>query len=76
MNNQVDDFFRFDAGEENLKVTEHTVENIVKSAKENKKKVICFVSGVPGAGKASQPEDHFCPFLLPVLGSAPSGSAL
>ena len=51
MNNQVDDFFRFDAGEENLKITEHTVEEIVKSAKENKKKVICFVSGVPGAGK-------------------------
>lgn len=51
MNNQVDDFFRFDAGEENLKVTEHTVEEIVKGAKENKKKVICFVSGVPGAGK-------------------------
>ena len=51
MNNQVDDFFRFDAGEENLKVTEHTVEGVVKAAKENKKKVICFVSGVPGAGK-------------------------
>ena len=51
MNNQVDDFFRFDAGEENLKVTEHTVEEIVKTAKENKEKVICFVSGVPGAGK-------------------------
>ena len=51
MNNQVDDFFRFDAGEENLKVTEHTVEEIVKTAKENKKKIICFVSGVPGAGK-------------------------
>lgn len=51
MNNQVDDFFRFDAGEENLKVTEHTVEDIVKEAKDNKKKIICFVSGVPGAGK-------------------------
>ena len=51
MNNQVDDFFRFDAGEENLKVTEHTVEYIVKDAKDNKKKIICFVSGVPGAGK-------------------------
>lgn len=51
MNNQVDDFFRFDAGEENLKVTERTVEEIVKTAKKNKKKIICFVSGVPGAGK-------------------------
>jgi hypothetical protein len=51
MNNQVDDFFRFDAGEENLKVTERTVEDIVKIAKKDKKKIICFVSGVPGAGK-------------------------
>lgn len=51
MNNQVNEFFKFDAGEENLKVTENTVECIVKEAKENKKKIICFVSGVPGAGK-------------------------
>ena len=51
MNNQVDEFFKFDAGEENLKVTENTVEAIVKEAKDNKKKIICFVSGVPGAGK-------------------------
>lgn len=51
LNNQVDDFFKFDAGEENLKSTELTVESIVKEAKDNKKKIICFVSGVPGAGK-------------------------
>ena len=51
MNNQVDEFFKFDAGEENLKITEKTVENIVKEAREHKKKIICFVSGVPGAGK-------------------------
>ncbi len=51
MNNQVDEFFKFDAGEENLKITEKTVENIVKEAKRDKKKIICFVSGVPGAGK-------------------------
>ena len=51
MNNQVDEFFKFDAGEENLKVTEATVEAIVKEAESQKKKIICFVSGVPGAGK-------------------------
>lgn len=51
MNNQVDDFFRFDAGEENLKVTELTVNSIIEEAKNKKKKIICFVSGVPGAGK-------------------------
>lgn len=51
MNNQVDDFYRFDAGEENLRVTEETVEEIIKEAKTKKEKIICFVSGVPGAGK-------------------------
>ena len=51
MNNQVDEFFKFDAGEENLKITEKTVELIVKEARRDKKKIICFVSGVPGAGK-------------------------
>ena len=51
MNNQVDEFFKFDAGEENLRITEGTVEAIVKEAKKDKKKIICFVSGVPGAGK-------------------------
>ena len=51
MNNQVDEFFKFDAGEENLKITEGTVEAIVREARKDKKKIICFVSGVPGAGK-------------------------
>jgi len=51
MNNKVDDFFKFDAGEENLKITEFTIEKIIKEAESKKEKVICFVSGVPGAGK-------------------------
>ena len=51
LNNKVDEFYKFDAGEENLKVTELTVESIVKEAERDKKKIICFVSGVPGAGK-------------------------
>lgn len=51
MNNQVDEFFKFDAGEENLMSTEKTLEKIIKEAKNDKKKIICFVSGVPGAGK-------------------------
>ncbi len=50
-NHKVEDINKFDAGEENLKVTESTVASIVKEAKEQKKKIICFVSGVPGAGK-------------------------
>ncbi len=51
LNNQVDEFFKFDAGEENLKITELTVEEIVQEAQNKNKKIICFVSGVPGAGK-------------------------
>ncbi len=51
MNNKVDEFFLFDAGQENLEITEKTVESIVKEARDEKKKIICFVSGVPGAGK-------------------------
>ena len=51
MNNQVDEFFKFDAGKENLNITEQTVEDVIREAKRDKKKVICFVSGVPGAGK-------------------------
>ena len=51
INNQVDEFFKFDAGEENLKITEQTVDSIIKEARDSKKKIICFVSGVPGAGK-------------------------
>ena len=50
-NHKVEDINKFDAGEENLRVTETTVASIVQEAKENKKKIICFVSGVPGAGK-------------------------
>ncbi len=50
-NNQVRDFWMFDAGEDNLSVTEDTVDQIVKEARDKKKKIICFVTGVPGAGK-------------------------
>lgn len=42
---------RHDAGAENLRVTSRHIENIVEEAKRAKRKVICFVTGVPGAGK-------------------------
>lgn len=41
----------FDAGKQNLGVTTHRLEEIIAHARENQKKVICFVTGVPGAGK-------------------------
>ncbi|MCA8913319.1 MAG: DUF2075 domain-containing protein [Planctomycetes bacterium] len=41
----------FDAGQKNLAVTSGRVEEIVRDARENRRKAICFVTGVPGAGK-------------------------
>ena len=42
---------RYDAGAENLRVTSNHIEEIVASAKDQRRKVICFLTGVPGAGK-------------------------
>ncbi|MEY3367743.1 MAG: hypothetical protein RI973_898, partial [Bacteroidota bacterium] len=47
----VNEITRSDASAENLSLTSETLSNIIFDAKENKKKVICFVTGVPGAGK-------------------------
>jgi hypothetical protein len=42
---------RYDAGAVNLRVTSRRIEELVDEAKENGHKLICFVTGVPGAGK-------------------------
>jgi len=42
---------RYDAGAQNLRVTSLRIEELVDEAKAQNKKVICFVTGVPGAGK-------------------------
>ena len=42
---------RFDAGTQNLRVTSRRVEELVDEAREKRQKLICFVTGVPGAGK-------------------------
>jgi len=42
---------RFDAGAQNLCITSRRVEEIVEQARKERRKVICFVTGVPGAGK-------------------------
>lgn len=47
----VEEIARHDAGAENLRVTSHHIEEIVAEAKRQQQKVICFVTGVPGAGK-------------------------
>ena len=47
----VEDIARYDAGAENLRLTSARIEEIVEDAKANRRKAICFVTGVPGAGK-------------------------
>lgn len=42
---------RYDAGAQNLRVTSQRIEELVEEAKEKRLKMICFVTGVPGAGK-------------------------
>lgn len=42
---------RFDAGAQNLHVTSRRIEELVDQARARQQKLICFVTGVPGAGK-------------------------
>lgn len=50
-NHDVADIARNDAGADNLNVTSAALLEIVHEARVQKRKVICFVTGVPGAGK-------------------------
>ena len=47
----VDAIARYDAGAKNLNVTTNRIDDIIDQAMTNSEKVICFVTGVPGAGK-------------------------
>ena len=47
----VHDITRSDAGAENLTITTDEINRIVEHSKANNRKSICFVTGVPGAGK-------------------------
>lgn len=48
---RVDEITRSDAGRENLTVTTWRLSQIIEGAKIRQEKVVCFVTGVPGAGK-------------------------
>lgn len=47
----VDAIARYDAGAHNLRVTSARLEALVDQARRTREKKICFVTGVPGAGK-------------------------
>ena len=51
LNHSVEDITRHEAGGEALANTTAFVLDIINKSKENKEKSICFVTGVPGAGK-------------------------
>ena len=50
INHNVEDITRYEAGD-NLAVTTKVLNKIIESTKINNSKSICFVTGVPGAGK-------------------------
>lgn len=41
----------FDAGRQNLGITSRRIEELIAEAKTENRKIICFLTGVPGAGK-------------------------
>ncbi|MDD3322612.1 MAG: DUF2075 domain-containing protein [Paludibacter sp.] len=51
MNHTVNEITRSDADAVNLTTTTKTVSAIIERAQDENKKIICFVTGVPGAGK-------------------------
>ncbi len=51
LNHSVADITRTEASGENLQKTTDNVLNIIKYSRQNREKSICFVTGVPGAGK-------------------------
>lgn len=50
-NHSVDDISRSDASAINLSQTSNSVSEIIRLSRDNSHKSICFVTGVPGAGK-------------------------
>ncbi len=50
-NHNVHEITRSDAGTINLKDTSDTIDRIIEQTKQNHQKAICFITGVPGAGK-------------------------
>ena len=50
-NHEVSEISRSDAGAKNLTETSDAIEEIIEGARRRSEKAICFVTGVPGAGK-------------------------
>ncbi|TBV28419.1 hypothetical protein DMZ43_05100 [Meridianimaribacter sp. CL38] len=48
---KVEEISRHDSGNINLNKTSNYISNVIEESKQNSKKSICFITGVPGAGK-------------------------
>ncbi len=73
-NHSVEEISRSDAGEKNIKETSSKLLEVIHQSKLNSRKSICFVTGVPGAGKtlvgldiatkhSSKEDDEYAVFL-------------
>jgi hypothetical protein len=47
----VEEISRSEAGAENLSTTAEYIDSVIEDAKRKRRKVLCFVTGVPGSGK-------------------------
>ncbi|MBZ4036372.1 DUF2075 domain-containing protein [Flavobacterium sp. 17A] len=50
-NHKVEDITKYEAGDDDLSKTSQCINDIIDCSKKYKKKSICFITGVPGAGK-------------------------
>ena len=50
-NHKVEDITKYEAGEDDLSRTSQCINDIIDFSKKHTKKSICFITGVPGAGK-------------------------
>ncbi len=50
-NHAVEEISRSDAGAKNLQATSDRIAEVIEASKRNGRKSICFITGVPGAGK-------------------------
>ena len=61
---------RFDAGTRNLRLTSNRIDEIVDATMLRRQKAICFITGVPGAGKTLElPADRIMFADMDVIGS-------
>lgn len=77
-NHSVDAISRHDAGARNLRVTSQRIEELVDEARKHHRKMIVFVTGVPGAGKtlvglnvATRKRDHTSTHAVFLSGNGP-----